>query len=173
MTDRIGALAALVNAHAPLAQPALERFHAMFRGEALVIDKWFALQAAPASSGGRVFARAKALTGHPDFSLRNPNRARSLLAMLFLTTRRRCTARMRPATCSGPTACARSTPSIRNSARAWRARSTAGAAWPSPTAAPHARRSRASPARTDLRTTPRDRHPRAAGPETTHNPMNP
>ncbi len=85
MTDRFGALSALVHAHAELAEPALERFHALFRGEALVIDKWFALQAGASEQGGRVFARAKALLQHPDFSLRNPNRARSVLAMLCLS----------------------------------------------------------------------------------------
>jgi aminopeptidase N len=83
MTDRIGALGALVDAHAVLAEPALDTFHEMFRAEALVIDKWFTLQArAPEPIGagaGRVFERVKALTRHPDFSLRNPNRARSLL----------------------------------------------------------------------------------------------
>ncbi|HWH75677.1 MAG TPA: aminopeptidase N C-terminal domain-containing protein, partial [Methylibium sp.] len=84
MSDRFGALAALVHAHAELAQPALQRFHAMFRGEALVIDKWFALQAGASERDGRVFARAKTLLQHPDFSLRNPNRARSVLATLCL-----------------------------------------------------------------------------------------
>jgi len=89
MSDRFGALAALVNAGAELAAPALERFHAMFKGEALVIDKWFALQAGASeplgANAGQVFARAKALLGHPDFSARNPNRARSVLAALFLS----------------------------------------------------------------------------------------
>lgn len=84
MTDRFGALAALVHAHAELAQPALERFYAQFRHEPLVIDKWFALQAGASERDGRVFARARALLQHPDCSLRNPNRARSLLATLCL-----------------------------------------------------------------------------------------
>ncbi len=84
MTDRLGALAALVNAHAELATPALERFHAMFKGEALVIDKWFALQAAAPEVDGRVFARALELLKHPDFSIRNPNRARSLITSLCM-----------------------------------------------------------------------------------------
>ncbi|HEX7384863.1 MAG TPA: aminopeptidase N, partial [Burkholderiaceae bacterium] len=83
MTERLGALTALVESHAELADAALERFHALFRGDALVVDKWFALQAkAPEPVGdgaGRVFARVKQLMRHPDFSLRNPNRARSLL----------------------------------------------------------------------------------------------
>jgi aminopeptidase N len=44
MTDRANALQALVVSGHPLA-PALARFHALFKHEALVIDKWFALQA--------------------------------------------------------------------------------------------------------------------------------
>jgi aminopeptidase N len=84
MTDRMGALAALVNANAELAAPALQRFHALFKDDALVIDKWFALQARAPEADGRVFARAKALIKHPDFSLKNPNRARSLLASLCM-----------------------------------------------------------------------------------------
>jgi aminopeptidase N len=83
MTDRLGALSALLNADCELAQPALERFHALFKGEDLVIDKWFALQAAapePVGAGsGRSLQRVKALMQHPDFSMKNPNRARSLI----------------------------------------------------------------------------------------------
>ena len=82
MTDRLGALSALVNSHAELAEPALQKFHEMFRGEALVIDTWFALQASAPETDGRVFARAKQLLKHPDFSIRNPNRARSLIGAL-------------------------------------------------------------------------------------------
>jgi len=88
MTERLGALSALVEAHAELAEPALARFHEIFKGEALVIDKWFALQARtpePLGDGaGRVFTKAKALLSHPDFSMKNPNRARSLIFSLCL-----------------------------------------------------------------------------------------
>jgi aminopeptidase N len=82
MTDRIGALHALVESHAGLAEAALARFHAQFRDDALVIDKWFAVQATAPERDGAVFARARALLRHPDFSLANPNRARSLLLAL-------------------------------------------------------------------------------------------
>ncbi|MFZ5550571.1 MAG: aminopeptidase N [Pseudomonadota bacterium] len=82
MTDRLGALQALVSAHAELAKPALERFHAMFRHEPLVLDKWFMLQSRAPERDGRVFAQIKQLLKHPDFTLTNPNRARSLLMSL-------------------------------------------------------------------------------------------
>jgi aminopeptidase N len=82
MTDRLGALSALVNAQAELAEDALQRFHQQFRDEALVIDKWFTLQAMAPEKDGKVFARAKQLMLHPDFTLRTPNRARSLLMAL-------------------------------------------------------------------------------------------
>ncbi len=82
MTDRLGALSALVAAHADLAEDALKRFHALYRGEALVIDKWFTLQAMAPEKDGQVFARVKQLMLHPDFTLRTPNRARSLLMAL-------------------------------------------------------------------------------------------
>ncbi|MDE2400626.1 MAG: aminopeptidase N [Burkholderiales bacterium] len=82
MTDRLGALGALVGGHAEQAQSALDRFHAQYKSEALVIDKWFALQAMTPEKDGKVFARCKALMQHPDFTLRTPNRARSLLMSL-------------------------------------------------------------------------------------------
>ncbi len=84
MTDRHAALTALVDGHAALAEPALARFHELFAGDELVIDKWFNLQARatePLQAGaGGVLPRVKALMQHPDFSMKNPNRARSLLA---------------------------------------------------------------------------------------------
>ena len=87
MTDRLGALSALVNSHAALATPALERFLELFQGDALVVDKWFAIQASAVEPlgdrAGSVFARTLALMKHPAYSLKNPNRARSVLATLF------------------------------------------------------------------------------------------
>ena len=79
MTDRIGALSALVSAHAELADAALSHFHSLFKDEALVIDKWFSVQAAAPERGNRVFDRVRALLQHPDYSAKNPNRARSLV----------------------------------------------------------------------------------------------
>ncbi len=79
MTDRFNALGALVASGQPLAAQALARFHAMFKDEALVLDKWFALQAGAPDRGGDVLPAVKQLMRHPDFSLKNPNRARSLI----------------------------------------------------------------------------------------------
>ncbi len=79
MTDRFNALSALVICGHGLAKVALGQFHALFKGEALVIDKWFALQAGAPDQGGQVLPAVRALMQHPDFSLRNPNRARSLI----------------------------------------------------------------------------------------------
>ena len=79
MTDRFNALSALVVSGHALAQDALALFHKMFQHEALVIDKWFALQAGAPDRAGDVLPRVRQLMQHPDFSLRNPNRARSLI----------------------------------------------------------------------------------------------
>ena len=80
MTDRFNALAALVSSGHPLAANALSQFHAMFKGEALVIDKWFGLQAGATDRDGNIFPAVKQLMKHSDFSLRNPNRARSVIS---------------------------------------------------------------------------------------------
>lgn len=79
MTDRFNALSALVVSGHDLAKAALAQFHALFKDEALVIDKWFALQAGAPDHGGQVLPAVRALMQHPDFTLRNPNRARSLI----------------------------------------------------------------------------------------------
>ncbi|MGJ7543116.1 aminopeptidase N [Variovorax sp. LT1R16] len=79
MTDRFNALSALVSSGHALAAPALARFHALFKDEALVIDKWFSLQAGAPDRGGHVLPLVKQLMKHPDFSLKNPNRARSVI----------------------------------------------------------------------------------------------
>jgi aminopeptidase N len=76
MTDRATALAALIHAQAPAAQAELQSFYDEFESEALVIDKWFAMQA---SSPTTDLAGVRALMKHPAFNIKNPNRARSLI----------------------------------------------------------------------------------------------
>ena len=79
MTDRANALVALVGAGNEQARPALETFHALFADEALVIDKWFAMRAGAPDRGGDILPQVLQLMRHPDFSIKNPNRARSLV----------------------------------------------------------------------------------------------
>jgi aminopeptidase N len=77
MTDQIAALGAIVNSYHPEKQPCLEAFYQQWQDEALVIDKWFTLQAC--STMPNTFAIVQKLMTHPAFDLKNPNRVRSLL----------------------------------------------------------------------------------------------
>jgi aminopeptidase N len=79
MTDRANALHALVNTGHELAIPALARFYAYFKTEELVLDKWFAMQAGACDRGGQILPAVRQLMKHADFSMRNPNRARSVI----------------------------------------------------------------------------------------------
>ena len=76
MTDRVAALVALIHSEAITAEEALERFYQDFESEALVIDKWFTMQAA---APGADVAAVRALMRHKAFNIKNPNRARSLI----------------------------------------------------------------------------------------------
>ena len=152
---------------AELAEPALERFHAMFEDEPLVIDKWFSLQATAPERDGKVFERVKALMRAPGLQHRQPEpRAQPDRRVLPRATRRRSTAPTPPATRSGPTACSSSTRSTRSWPRASRARWTAGPSSPSRyRSAARARRSRRVAAQPELvERRARDRHARAARP---------
>lgn len=77
MTEKIGALSALVQVAGALRDEIVEHFENEWRSDPLVMDKWFALQAA--SPAGDTYDRVKKLLGHPSFSLKNPNKVRSLL----------------------------------------------------------------------------------------------
>jgi aminopeptidase N len=76
MTDRQGALMVLTSLQTPERTHKLLDFYNRFQGNALVIDKWFAIQAS--SLHPSVLEQVKALAEHPDFTLKNPNRVRSL-----------------------------------------------------------------------------------------------
>ncbi|MGZ8286992.1 MAG: aminopeptidase N [Allosphingosinicella sp.] len=77
MTDRHGALGALASSEAPERHDALAAFYARYRTDALVLDKWFTVQAL--STRDDTLDRVEGLAGHPDFTLSNPNRMRSLV----------------------------------------------------------------------------------------------
>jgi aminopeptidase N len=77
MTDRFAALASLVYSGSTLREDALFNFERQYKDNPLVMDKWFALQAAIPET--ETLERVQKLVSHPAFSLTNPNRARSLL----------------------------------------------------------------------------------------------
>ncbi len=76
MTDRQAALAVLTSLDVPEREAAFDHFYSAYQGDALVIDKWFGLQAASQRPG--TLAAVEALRSHPDFSMTNPNRLRAL-----------------------------------------------------------------------------------------------
>ena len=77
MTDRQGALGVLANSDAEERKAALARFYDRYRDNALVLDKWFTVQAL--STRADTPEAVAQLVGHPDFTLTNPNRLRSLI----------------------------------------------------------------------------------------------
>jgi aminopeptidase N len=81
MTLWAGALRAVVGSELPSANAArawmLEDFYTRGQKDALVMDLWFSIQAASGREGA--VERVKALMAHPDYTLKNPNRMRSVL----------------------------------------------------------------------------------------------
>jgi len=77
MTDQIAALGALVNSENPEKSASLESFYQQWQGEALVIDKWFSLQAM--STQADTFSVVQSLLQHSAFDLKAPNRVRALI----------------------------------------------------------------------------------------------
>lgn len=82
MTDRLAALSALVNyGDSTSDRLPLNTFYESYQQNALVIDKWFALQATSLQSE---LKDIQGLMAHPAFNLSNPNRARSLIFQFCL-----------------------------------------------------------------------------------------
>lgn len=77
MTDRLAALSVLVRHRAPQAAAALGLFRKRYADNPLALDKWFTVQAQV--PGEPALAIIQQLEGDPSFTLKNPNRARSLL----------------------------------------------------------------------------------------------
>jgi aminopeptidase N len=77
MTDRFAALATLSIHDVAEREQAFDAFQKRFSADALVMDKWFALQAMIAEPA--TLDRVRALMRHPAFSLANPNRVRALI----------------------------------------------------------------------------------------------
>jgi aminopeptidase N len=77
MTDRQGALGALASSDSPERHGALAAFYERYRSDPLVLDKWFTVQAL--STRDDTLGTVEGLARHPDFTLSNPNRMRSLV----------------------------------------------------------------------------------------------
>lgn len=84
MTDKLAAFSLLCcMPETTEAQMATEAFHASAKGDANVIDKWFASQAR--ADVDDLLPRVKQLMKHPDFSMKNPNRLRSVTSVYLST----------------------------------------------------------------------------------------
>jgi len=77
MTDTLAGLRGLLFTGSEKAGPALGAFEDKWKNDALVMDKWFAMQAV--NPGPGTIKDVKALMDHPSFSIRNPNKVRSLI----------------------------------------------------------------------------------------------
>lgn len=77
MTDKLAAFVNLIEIPGAAREAAAKAFYDEWKDNPLVLDKWFAVQAR--SGATDTLARVQALTKHPDFELRNPNRVRSLI----------------------------------------------------------------------------------------------
>jgi aminopeptidase N len=82
MTDSIGALGALADTTSDERDELFARFEARWRGEPLVLDKWFALEAT--SRRADTLQRVRSLLSHPGYNARNPNRVRALVGAFAL-----------------------------------------------------------------------------------------
>ena len=83
MTDRLSALATLINDPRPsainTANELLDQFYVDWKHEPLVLNQWFQLQASCSLPG--TLERVKALISHSAFDFKNPNKVRSLIGV--------------------------------------------------------------------------------------------
>ena len=86
MTDRMAALSVLNHLDHPGRAEALSDFEARFGKDTVVMDKWFGLQAM--SSRDDTLSRVKDLMSHPLFTMRNPNKVRSLIGAFAMANPR-------------------------------------------------------------------------------------
>ena len=82
MTDRMDALAQLVNSRSQTAQAlatsALEDFYQRWQDESLVVNQWISVQAS--CSLPNTLAKVKQLQQHPAYDEKNPNKIRALVS---------------------------------------------------------------------------------------------
>lgn len=77
MTDRLAAFSSLIMSEYPERAVLVDDFYQQWKGDSLVLDKWFSLQAlVPKAESLDV---VKTLVNHAAFSMNNPNKVRSLI----------------------------------------------------------------------------------------------
>ncbi len=82
MTDRMAAFSTLAHEAPGIeALNVIDQFYQAWQHDALVVDKWFGVQA---TSPRATVATIQALMAHPAFTLRNPNRARAVIFMFCI-----------------------------------------------------------------------------------------
>jgi aminopeptidase N len=79
LTDETAALGVLAELRTPARAKAFDRFYERWKGDHLVIDHWFAFQAA--SPLPATLPTVRKLMRHPLFSIKNPNKVRSLIGV--------------------------------------------------------------------------------------------
>ncbi|OOE58052.1 aminopeptidase N [Salinivibrio sp. ML323] len=77
MTDTMAALNATNNAQLPCREPLMKDFSDKWQHDGLVMDKWFMLQGA--NPADNALDQVRVQMDHPAFTLKNPNRVRSLV----------------------------------------------------------------------------------------------
>lgn len=77
MTDTMGAFRPLSNLDRPVREKVINAFYDYWQKEALVVDKWLAIQAE--SKLPSTLERVKTLVKHPAFDIKNPNKVYSLI----------------------------------------------------------------------------------------------
>ena len=82
MTDTLAGLRGLVLTDSPAAAEALDAFEQKWQDDALVMDKWFSMQAM--KPGHETIHTVRALMDHPSFNMRNPNKVRSLIGVFSM-----------------------------------------------------------------------------------------
>lgn len=77
MTDKVSALAVLTDSNTGERAAAFADFYETWKADPLVLDKWFSLQAI--ADRQDAVEMVSDLTGHADFTYKNPNRLRALV----------------------------------------------------------------------------------------------
>ncbi len=82
MTDELAAFKILADIDPDTKAKAVKQFYSKWKHDKLVLDKWFMVQAGSGLTD--TLDRVKELTGHADFSMKNPNKVRALVHMFAI-----------------------------------------------------------------------------------------